>query len=348
MDDPNCSVDLSLASNAFAHLISQQGYADNGFEGNTTKRLEDVFDQVALEPLDPGTAPSDGLKVAVRVRPLGSHEGGEKTVKVVAEQCLRTIAPATSLAAKLSKQPGRVIKDYVFSRVMDDTVSQTEVFNFCVEPMVNSFLAGSSCLLFAYGMTGAGKTYTIVGDSANPGIVPQLLRRAFKVRGQKDATFTMSCLEIYQETIYDLLAEEDRKTALKLVHVNGVAVAKNLSAHAISNAEEGTDLLSRALRRRTVASHALNKESSRSHCLCTITVHRKNGKVGVFNLVDLAGSERGERTGSVSATRQREANAINTSLMILWRCLQHVRKQSVKVACVFLRLSALHIFCLCR
>src|SRR5690554_6035727 len=98
MDDPNCSVDMSLASNAFAHLISQE-YTDSTFTTNTTKRLEDVFDQVALEPMDDNAAGADGLKVVVRVRPLGSHEGSERTVKVVAEKCLRTIAPASSLAA---------------------------------------------------------------------------------------------------------------------------------------------------------------------------------------------------------------------------------------------------------
>ncbi|XP_033848972.1 kinesin-like protein KIF9 isoform X3 [Acipenser ruthenus] len=184
-----------------------------------------------------------------------------------------------------------------------------------------------------YGQTGAGKTYTMTGATENykqRGIIPRALQQIFREteeRSEQAFTVWISFLEIYNETLFDLLSTlpdaDSRDSQMTIVDDgNGVRV-KGLSVHLTNNEEEALNLLFEGETNRIIASHALNKNSSRSHCILTVYIESRsrtlsNAKyvTSKLNLVDLAGSERLGKTGSEGQVL-REAMYINKSLSFL-------------------------------
>jgi len=208
--------------------------------------------------------------------------------------------------------------------------------------MLERFLQGDSCVLFAYGMTNAGKTFTIQGSPQNPGILPQLVNSVLKCMADKsDWDLQASMLEIYQEKLYDLLGTKRDKLAIR--DGNGRVEIVKLSSHPIASAEDAVKLMDAAAARRSKANTFLNSGSSRSHAIYTITLNKVVGgreQSAIFQVVDLAGAERGSRT-KAGASQQKEANVINMSLMQLWRCLQAMKR---RVSCTFFQLASSQIY----
>ena len=213
---------------------------------------------------------------------------------------------------------------------------QNEVYEQTALPLLSRLFNGENCILFAYGMTNAGKTYTIQGDQQNPGLVPRLISSIFQ-RSAGNCKVDISMLEIYQEKIYDLLSKSKEK--LNIRDGSGKVEVPKLSMHPISSTEEATKFMCTATARRSKASTFLNSGSSRSHAVYTITLRQSLNRdesssssninsqtiTSEFHIVDLAGSERSSRT-KASIAQQKEANNINVSLMQLWRCLQGMRR----------------------
>lgn len=268
--------------------------------------------------------------------------GGDTLLKPT---IVRVIPPGTS---SHSRTISRQVKDFIFSEVFPPGITQDHVYEATTLPLVEDLLHGKNALLFAYGMTNAGKTYTTLGVDKNPGILPRALRDIFegveaqaKAAGALPPRVTMSFLEIYNENVYDLLAsknEEDwakAREVLKLQDRLGRIEPRNLSKHCITSVEQGLEVVHAASRNRKVASTRLNEDSSRSHSICSISIEssEETSAEGEMEpclwIVDLAGSERSKRTNAVntaSAPRQKEANNINLSLTKLWRCLQIMRQ----------------------
>ncbi|CAM9618724.1 unnamed protein product, partial [Chrysoparadoxa australica] len=215
----------------------------------------------------------------------------------------------------------RQIKEYSFSEVFPSGSTQEHVYNTTAAPLVANLFNGVNGLLFAYGMTNAGKTFTTLGTAKQPGLLPRSLEDLFS-RNPKHVT--LSFLEIYNESIFDLLPEgasDVREHPLKLQDRGGKIEIRNLARHAISSKKEALQLMLKGGRNRKVASRTLNEDFSRSHSICMIEIERG----AVLWIVDLAGSERSKRTGASAVQRQKEANSINLSLATLWRCLQKMR-----------------------
>ena len=205
--------------------------------------------------------------------------------------------------------------------------TQEQVFE-QVRPLVTSFLDGYSVCIFAYGQTGSGKTFTMQGGSDNNmGINGRTLREAFAIAEERrtatdDASFefSVSYLEVYMETVRDLLAPDGSGASLEVrqskegrMHVPG------LTSLRLENAEELDAIVALGARRRHVGSHRMNDVSSRSHAILTVTcVASEGGKscASKLHLVDLAGSERVAKTHA-DGERLKEANAINKSLSSL-------------------------------
>ncbi|KAJ1431853.1 kinesin motor domain-containing protein, partial [Ochromonadaceae sp. CCMP2298] len=219
-----------------------------------------------------------------------------------------------------------------FTRVFDQASAQDVVYEETTCPLFNRFLRGENAVMFAYGMTNAGKTYTIQGSNSNPGILPRLVTAVLDSMGTVSTQWDLhiSMLEIYQENIYDLLSKK-KKEKLTIRDANGKVEVNRLSTHSIKSTKEACKLMDTAAYNRSKSATFLNTGSSRSHAVYTITLDRSNEE-GVFNesvsfqLVDLAGAERGNRTKATGA-QQKEANNINMSLMQLWRCLQGMKKR---------------------
>jgi kinesin family member 5 len=214
---------------------------------------------------------------------------------------------------------------YIFDRALDSNVSQGQVYACTGAAMVSDVLEGYNGTIFAYGQTGSGKTFTMLGSLADPdkrGIIPRAAEQIFRTADRAPVTteFTLKCsmLEIYKETLRDLLGDCDG-LKIKESPSRGIYV-ENLTEVFVAEQGEMLQVLETGEKARTVASTRMNQYSSRSHSLFTLEIRQKLEneveKKGVLNLIDLAGSEKLKDSG-VSGMNLEEAKKINLSLSAL-------------------------------
>ena len=174
---------------------------------------------------------------------------------------------------------------FEFDTILHDA-SQESVFTQCAAEVCESVLAGYNGTVFAYGQTGAGKTYTMSGDVGSDykqrGVIPRAVHHLFRemdVRVGKDMRASVSYLEIYNEGMYDLLADEIVPDSdLVVVDRDGEMEVKHLTKKKCRDEAEALRFFFAGERNRAVADHVLNKTSSRSHCV--FTVHLESRSVG--------------------------------------------------------------------
>ncbi|NWW40213.1 KIFC3 protein, partial [Panurus biarmicus] len=206
-----------------------------------------------------------------------------------------------------------------------------------VQALVTSCIDGYNVCIFAYGQTGAGKTYTMEGTAANPGINQRALQLLFsEVRGKAadwDYTITVSAAEIYNEALRDLLGKEPQeKLEIKLCpDGSGQLYVPGLTEFRVQSVEDINKVFEFGHLKRVTECTNLNEHSSRSHALLIVTVRgldRSTGlrTTGKLNLVDLAGSERVGRSGA-EGSRLREAQHINKSLSALGDVIYALRSR---------------------
>ncbi|NXM90924.1 KIFC3 protein, partial [Oenanthe oenanthe] len=206
-----------------------------------------------------------------------------------------------------------------------------------VQALVTSCIDGYNVCIFAYGQTGAGKTYTMEGTAANPGINQRALQLLFsEVRGKAadwDYTITVSAAEIYNEALRDLLGKEPQeKLEIKLCpDGSGQLYVPGLTEFRVQSVEDINKVFEFGHVKRVTECTNLNEHSSRSHALLIVTVRgldRSTGlrTTGKLNLVDLAGSERVGRSGA-EGSRLREAQHINKSLSALGDVIYALRSR---------------------
>nr|XP_013804021.1 PREDICTED: kinesin-like protein KIF9 [Apteryx mantelli mantelli] len=211
--------------------------------------------------------------------------------------------------------------------------SQDLAYETVAEKLVSEALNGYNGTIMCYGQTGAGKTYTMTGATADykhRGIIPRAIQQVLKATTRcvdRFVTVRVSYLEIYNETLFDLLSTmtSSRTGDAQMAVVDcpqGVYV-KGLSIHTVSHEEDALNLLFEGETNRVIAEHALNKNSSRSHCIFTIYIESRfrvfsdvKHITSKINLIDLAGSERLSKTGSEGQVLK-EATYINKSLSFL-------------------------------
>ena len=213
----------------------------------------------------------------------------------------------------------------------DKYADQKIVFETVGKQILDNAWQGYHCCLFAYGQTGAGKSYSMVGYGANKGIVPISCDEIFRrIRENKDADKTfevqVSMLEIYNEKVQDLLIKPDKRppSGLKIREskVLGIFV-DGLTKHPVTSYAEISNKMDEGYNNRTIGSTLMNATSSRAHTIVTIefkqitmVAKKKSEKLSMINLVDLAGSERSGSTGA-TGDRLKEGCNINKSLLIL-------------------------------
>lgn len=205
---------------------------------------------------------------------------------------------------------------------------QADVFDFSIKPTVDDILNGYNGTVFAYGQTGAGKSYTMMGgdifDTESKGIIPRIVEQIFaSILASPESieyTVRVSYMEIYMEKIRDLLAPQNDNLPVHEEKSRGVYV-KGLLEIYVSSVDEVYEVMRRGGNARAVAATNMNQESSRSHSIFVITITQKNvetgsAKSGQLFLVDLAGSEKVGKTGASGQTLE-EAKKINKSLSAL-------------------------------
>ncbi|KAL7736784.1 hypothetical protein ACLKA6_015629 [Drosophila palustris] len=329
-----------------------------------------------------------GPQVFLRMRPVESP-----SKLYVISECGNTLITSAATNENTSNNNSRMEKHFSFSTIFDSSVGQRDVYDKCVGPKIMD----EECVtIMAYGTSGSGKTYTLLGDNARAGVLPRALENIFtmykkllystpklklingemliledekvmeelKIRRQllalspdikeqynrlhhgikgdhdfveKDTEnvsimIWVSFVEIYNELVYDLLTipskqsnmAEPRRKNLRIVCNKGEVFVRGLTSVFVKSGEEAIKLLRLGQQRITYASTSVNANSSRSHCVFTVDVlkyHQSGMSIRTcYKFCDLAGSERVDKTGTVGS-RLKEAQSINTSLMVLGRCL---------------------------
>ncbi|PWA41130.1 ATP binding microtubule motor family protein [Artemisia annua] len=289
------------------------------------------------------------IQVLLRCRPLSDDEQKCNVPKAIT--CNENKREVSILQNVANKQ---VDKIFTFDKVFGPKAQQRSIYDQAIFPIVNEVLEGFNCTVFAYGQTGTGKTYTMEGGMRNKGgelpaeagVIPRAVRQIFDTLEAQNADYSMKVtfLELYNEEIVDLLTTEDysrsmeekQKKPISLMEDGkGCVFVRGLEEEAVYSANDIYNLLERGAARRRTADTLLNKRSSRSHSVFTITVHVKQATVGgeelirygKLNLVDLAGSENISRSGARDG-RAREAGEINKSLLTLGRCINSLVEHS--------------------
>ncbi|KXN66528.1 kinesin-domain-containing protein [Conidiobolus coronatus NRRL 28638] len=286
----------------------------------------------SFDKINPPKEEVSFIKVVVRCRaanPLESYTGiGAKT------------EPRYGRNVEVQHRQAERGRKYTFNQVLGPDVSQEELFNNIMIPVVDEVLQGFNCTVFAYGQTGTGKTYTMEGQinqfSENlgelAGIIPRTLKHFFTYLEEQSLEYNMmiSMMELYNEEVNDLLTTGDTKGLNLFQDPNKGLVIPELEEFSVTTVAEAMEKLRQGTNRRHIAATKINERSSRSHSIFTITIHTKQYssdgeellKVGKLNLVDLAGSENIGRSGSASENaRKKETSSINTSLLTLGRVI---------------------------
>lgn len=278
------------------------------------------------------------IKVAVRVRPYNVRE---------LEQKQRSIIKVMDRSALLfdpdeeddefffqgAKQPYRDITKRMnkkltmeFDRVFDIDNSNQDLFEECTAPLVDAVLNGYNCSVFVYGATGAGKTFTMLGSEAHPGLTYLTMQDLFdKIQAQSDVRkfdVGVSYLEVYNEHVMNLLTKSG---PLKLREDNNGVVVSGLCLTPIYSAEELLRMLMLGNSHRTQHPTDANAESSRSHAIFQVHIRITERKTDTkrtvkLSMIDLAGSERAASTKGIGV-RFKEGASINKSLLALGNCI---------------------------
>mmetsp|Transcript_21051 Transcript_21051/g.62674 ORF Transcript_21051/g.62674 Transcript_21051/m.62674 type:complete len:1051 (+) Transcript_21051:57-3209(+) len=217
---------------------------------------------------------------------------------------------------------------YDFTRTFGPKSTQQEVFSEARD-LILSVIDGYNVCIFAYGQTGSGKTFTMEGSNENPGLNKRALASLFDVCAEKSEdwtySFEVSVMEIYNETLRDLLNPDKKASTnkLEIKHAKSGSFVPGLIKERVHNQEEVEKFFNQAKKIRSTATTDMNEHSSRSHCLLVVYVQGTNLSTGVtttgkLNLIDLAGSERVAKSGAIDdAKRMKEATSINKSLSAL-------------------------------
>ncbi|XP_029938698.1 kinesin-like protein KIF1A isoform X13 [Salarias fasciatus] len=277
------------------------------------------------------------VKVAVRVRPFNSREIGKES-KCIIQMSGNT---TTIINPKQAKDNKSFNFDYSYwSHTSPEDVnyaSQMRVYKDIGEEMLLHAFEGYNVCIFAYGQTGAGKSYTMMGKQDvkdQEGIIPLLCEDLFtKINDNTDNSMSysveVSYMEIYCERVRDLLNPKNKGNLRVREHPLMGPYVEDLSKLAVTSYNDIQDLMDSGNKARTVAATNMNETSSRSHAVFNIIFTQKrhdaetdntSEKVSKISLVDLAGSERADSTGA-KGTRLKEGANINKSLTTLGKVI---------------------------
>ncbi|OQR83118.1 kinesin-like protein [Achlya hypogyna] len=276
----------------------------------------------------------DNVQVAVRVRPFNEREKSMNSTS-----CIRMVKETQQTI--ITDPESGVDKSFTFDFSYDSFsppddpqfASQDVVWNDLGIKVLEHAWMGFNVSLFAYGQTGAGKSFSMVGYGQDKGIIPRASQVIFEritsnEGGDVAYKVEASMMEIYNEKVKDLFNPSSDNLKVR-DHPSQGPYADGLTRSAVSTYEEITQLMDAGIMARTTASTNMNATSSRAHTIFQIIVTQSRqdsatgkmtDKVSRINLIDLAGSERAASTGATGA-RLKEGAAINQSLSALGNCI---------------------------
>ena len=300
---------------------------------NSTKNtknnfLNNINNSNSSSNLNLNSDKKSSITVAIRVRPLNQNEleiTSVEGIKILNSNSLIVNSDPNSTNKKTN-----LIKEhqFFFDYVFGPSSTQEEIYQNTTQKLLPGILEGFNATVFAYGATGSGKTYTMLGTINKEGIMTRSIRDLFQLvnkRNDNEVKIEVSYIEIYNEIIRDLLSEgnvidihEDPNKGVILVGVKEIEVENNDNFY---------DILALGNRKRTTGSTNNNETSSRSHAVLRINLYNQdinsnNLISGRFIMVDLAGSEKTSiNLNNPNKERQNEGKNINKSLLALGVCI---------------------------
>ncbi|NXB99334.1 CENPE protein, partial [Orthonyx spaldingii] len=271
-------------------------------------------------------ADEGAVTVCVRVRPLIARENasGEK-VSLHWRSENNTVSEVNGT------------KIFSYDRVFHSSDNTQQLYDGVAVPIIQSAVQGYNGTIFAYGQTASGKTYTMMGNEDSVGIIPKAIQHVFKIICEipdREFLLRVSYMEIYNETITDLLCDSTKQKPLGIREdVNRNIYVEDLIEEVVVSPEQVMEWIRKGERNRHYGETKMNEHSSRSHTIFRMIIESRersdpanancDGAVMVshLNLVDLAGSERASQTGS-DGVRLKEGCNINRSLFILGQVIK--------------------------
>ncbi|KAI8948712.1 P-loop containing nucleoside triphosphate hydrolase protein [Xylaria longipes] len=278
------------------------------------------------------------VRVVARIRPLLEKEIDKDII-------VRPVSNDDGRSSNVVKIPNPRNESeefsFTFNSVYDQSTTQEALFNAEVAPHLKSLFNGLDVTIFAYGVTGTGKTHTMRGGLklADRGVIPRLLssvfRRAKKItkdsNGETTVVVALSYYEIYNDKVFDLLEPVEKRTLSGLplrAEANGKTVVAGLSERPCQDLKDFEQLYIEANTNRVTAATKLNAYSSRSHAILRVKVSQTTGDMireSTASAIDLAGSEDNRRTDN-GKERMVESAAINKSLFVLSQCIDAIAR----------------------
>ena len=295
---------------------------------------------------------SYNILVCVRCRPLSISEyqlSSYETIRIMDNKMVILMDPIEYNGPSTVFKNRNREQTYAFDFAFDKNSSQNLVFENSTKFLIEGVVNGYNATVFAYGATGAGKTYTMLGNDGNPGIMPLTLRELFnKVNsfGDRDYKLKFWYLEIYNENIRDLLkfiGKNNNNNNLENEYLDlredperGIVVS-GITEVNVTNSNDMLKILKRGNRNRTQEATGANETSSRSHAILQVSIEYKDKNSGInieikyskLSLIDLAGSERASATQN-RGIRLIEGANINRSLLTLGNCINALCDANMK------------------
>eukprot|EP00768_Dysnectes_brevis_P004157 gnl/Dysnectes_brevis/2965_a3651_892.p1 GENE.gnl/Dysnectes_brevis/2965_a3651_892~~gnl/Dysnectes_brevis/2965_a3651_892.p1 ORF type:complete len:859 (+),score=247.66 gnl/Dysnectes_brevis/2965_a3651_892:59-2635(+) len=272
------------------------------------------------------------IRVLCRFRPINSREKQE-FIDAGKDPNVTIVKFVDEANIEIMVGHGQGNQKFNFDRIYPPGCSQSDVYNLAAKETIEQILKGYNGTIFAYGQTGAGKSFSMFGDINNPelkGIIPRGAAHIFRhieETDDPDMEFAVRCsfVEIYNGKVMDLLLRGPGHEDLKIRESpqRGVYIEAAVETP-VYDMDGIITVLNIGEGNRSVSSTKMNAVSSRSHSILIIMVEqrRRDGgkKTGKLCLVDLAGSEKVGKTGA-TGDRLKEAQNINGSLSALGNCI---------------------------
>ncbi|KAK7349182.1 hypothetical protein VNO77_06341 [Canavalia gladiata] len=264
------------------------------------------------------------IKVVVRKRPLNKKEITKHEEDIIETVSNSLTVHETKLKVDLTQYVEK--HEFVFDAVLNEEVTNDEVYRETVEPIVPIIFQRTKATCFAYGQTGSGKTYTMkpLPLKASRDIL-RLMHHTYRNQGFQ---LFVSFFEIYGGKLFDLL--NDRKKLCMREDGKQQVCIVGLQEYQVSDVETIKELIEQGNATRSTGTTGANEESSRSHAILQLAIKRSvdgNGSkpprvVGKLSFIDLAGSERGADTTDNDKQTRIEGAEINKSLLALKECIR--------------------------
>ncbi|NXA44928.1 KIF24 protein, partial [Nothocercus julius] len=267
---------------------------------------------------------SEKIRVCVRKRPLGLREERRGEVNIITVKNKETLLlHEKKEAVDLTQYILQHV--FYFDEVFEESCTNQDVYMKTAHPLIQHIFNGGNATCFAYGQTGAGKTYTMIGTHRNPGLYALAAKDIFRhleaPQSRKDLLVLISFYEIYCGQLYDLLngrkrlfAREDSKHVVQIVGLREVQV---------DSVELLLEVILKGGKERSTGATGVNSDSSRSHAIIQIQIKdTANRTFGRISFIDLAGSERAADARDSDRQTKMEGAEINQSLLALKECIR--------------------------